>query len=269
MTDLPTAADLPPLRGVNLKPWERSVAAIFGLAGTGVGGVGIFLSENQAGTTAILILGAAFMLMAIQGTPIRKASEESLEMADREAVDRTVGKAKVKLKEEGPGEARAVLEGATAARPDITDSPGFRRFSASVYEEEVQQAIMRAWFDTFNEIPVIRSAGTDDHYDFVICDRGDGSKKIAVEVLPHLRTISGDTLLRYVGRARTSTLAWLIVSSHGHVTTEAAELMGQLSDEDRTGMIFYIYQGPEDSVGLKKSLIALREMGLGRAQENQ
>jgi len=127
-----------------LRPWERWLAGLFGATGTGVGGIGIFLSDNQAGTTAILLLGAIFVLIAIQGTPLRSASRESIELSERQVVDLVAEKAENELEEDEPERARATIEGASAVRPDIEKDPRLLQLTAKALKREVVRAIERA-----------------------------------------------------------------------------------------------------------------------------
>jgi hypothetical protein len=127
-----------------LRPWERWLAGLFGATGTGVGGIGIFLSDNQAGTTAILLLGAIFVLIAIQGTPLRSASRESIELSERQVVDLVAEKAENELEEDEPERARATIEGASAVRPDIEKDPRLLQLTAKALEREVVRAVERA-----------------------------------------------------------------------------------------------------------------------------
>ena len=139
-TDRPS----PKVTGANLRPWERWLAGLFGATGTGVGGIGIFLSDNQAGTTAILLLGAIFVLIAIQGTPLRSASRESIELSERQVVDLVAEKAENELEEDEPERARATIEGASAVRPDIEKDPRLLQLTAKALKREVVRAIERA-----------------------------------------------------------------------------------------------------------------------------
>lgn len=133
---------------IALRRWERWLAGAIGVTGAGVGGTGVFLSDNQAGTTAILLIGALFMLLAVQGTPLRSASRDSIELDDRQAVDRLAEKAEGELEEDEPERARATIEGASTVRPDLQQNPRLVRLSERAYKREIFHALERAYSAT-------------------------------------------------------------------------------------------------------------------------
>lgn len=92
----------PPMR---LTKWQRFVAGVFGFLTVGAGGASVFLTGNQAGATALLLLGGVAFLMGLTGrVPVRISKEgvefdrqvaqvvdnhlkdESVPLADREAL---------------------------------------------------------------------------------------------------------------------------------------------------------------------------------------
>lgn len=174
----------PALRS-KLHTWERWVAGVFGFAGVCVGGVAIFVSTNQAGTTAILALGAIFVLLAVQGTAIRKASKNSVELDPRDAVGRTLVKANDFYQEKGPSEARAIIEGAATARPEIKNDAAFQIAGSVWYEEQARDALRRGLArasDSEARIelnPVIEG----EHFDAEVIFPDKPDKRILVEAL--------------------------------------------------------------------------------------
>jgi hypothetical protein len=133
--------DQPPVAALNWR--ERSGALLIGVTGVGVGGAGIFLSENQAGTTAMLLLGALFLLMGVQGTAIRRATKDSGELERRLKPAEVAEKAKEKLEDEGPAQAEAYIEGARSLDPGLARDPGIQYVSEAAYQEQVLQAVAR------------------------------------------------------------------------------------------------------------------------------
>ena len=67
MADPPGTPSQP---GRPLLNWERAVAIIIGTAFAGVAIYALFNSANQAGTAALLLAAAAFLLMGVQGTAL-------------------------------------------------------------------------------------------------------------------------------------------------------------------------------------------------------
>ena len=130
----------------DLITWERWVAGVAGAIGTGAGAAGVFLSENQAGTAVLLVLGIVFLLMAIQGTAVRRITRDGGDFAERTvAEERTVDNVQQTLDERGVGAAQAALDAATAVRPDLLLSPAVGALSAQLYEREVIDAVRTAW----------------------------------------------------------------------------------------------------------------------------
>ena len=130
-----------PLQAATAKPrrltrWERIYAGSrLGLAGALTGGVGVFLSSNQAGTTAILLVGAVFLLISVQGTRILKASKDSVEM-ERELEARIYTEQAVKAVEQKKDpELGAEMAAATQrANPSLAQEPSFQYLNHQIYQ---------------------------------------------------------------------------------------------------------------------------------------
>ncbi|MCA1600820.1 MAG: hypothetical protein LC776_03925 [Acidobacteria bacterium] len=199
---------------------ERALAGFIGATGTGVGGVGIFLSDNQAGTAVISLLGVIFLVMAVQGTALRRLTKDGGDFADRALEQHTVNKVQEALEEQGPKAAQAALDAATAARPALERSPAVAVINGHLYEREAIDAVRAAWRNVIKR----RATGSftwtamneepDLGVDAIFSVEGAEKPKIAVEVL-----YSHDTLLtpdRLGGRLRRMDrygIPYLIVSS--------------------------------------------------------
>lgn len=55
-----------------LPTWARGLALGLGAAAGVAGGYAVFASENQAGTAALLLIAGLFVLLGLQGTPMRR-----------------------------------------------------------------------------------------------------------------------------------------------------------------------------------------------------
>jgi hypothetical protein len=172
------SSDPAPARG--LTPVERWVASLVGLVGIGVGGVGIFLSDNQAGTTAILLLGAVFLLMGVQGTAIIKAGKDSVELDRRLAVRRVIEKAEERV-ENNPDEAAGLVEAAWEVFPSLAHDVNLQNLSADIYEQQALRALERAVF------ALDRQRSHDDPFQATMSTRPR----------PHYRTRRPDAVIRY------------------------------------------------------------------------
>ncbi len=65
-------------RAILLTAWQRAMATAFGLASAGAGATSVFLTGNQAGSTALLILGGAAFLMGLTGRVPERIGKEGI-----------------------------------------------------------------------------------------------------------------------------------------------------------------------------------------------
>ncbi|WP_406106800.1 hypothetical protein [Micromonospora globbae] len=118
--------------------WERITAGVAGVAAGGAGGAAVFLTDNQAGSAALALVGAAFLFVAVQGTPIIRigAGSNSLELERRkQRLKRAVERAE---KEENLDAAYGIIEGARIAEPEIEELP---EYQALMYEDRIATAL--------------------------------------------------------------------------------------------------------------------------------
>ena len=240
--------------GSALRRWERWVAGALGGIGVGAGGVAMFLTDNQAGTTAMLLLGAMFLLIAVQGTPVRKASKDTIELAKRGEIDRVAHKASDKLEEEGPDAARDIIEGAAAVRPGIKDEPPLRSIGGVAYREGLRKGLFRAVRTlTAYEVTVEEFTAGDSMFDYLINLPGRPDKSILVEVVH--RTNERDATVRIaaaLAKIRSAGHPGMIVSN-GYLTNEAQDWFGGTE----TDVQFVKWLGPVDDKALVLALSRL------------
>ena len=160
-----------PAHGLSVR--ERWSASLIGLTGIGAGGVGVFLSDNQAGTTAILLLGAVFLLMGVQGTAIIKAGKESVELERRSQARKLTDRAEELVEEKKPDAAAELVEAAKAVDPSLKHDANLRHLSGEIYERQVLDAIQR----TVQTISASAPAG--------------GGQQLSLIVDPPIRGLSG------------------------------------------------------------------------------
>ncbi|WP_405149391.1 hypothetical protein OG308_05710 [Nocardia salmonicida] len=101
----------------SLTTGERIGATLLGLASGGAGGVAVFVSDNQVGTGALLILAAAFLLMGTQGTALARfgMGENAVEFRTRQRIGlRLLQEAEVV---DDPREVDALTRAAAIAAP--------------------------------------------------------------------------------------------------------------------------------------------------------
>ncbi len=131
-----------------LRTWERICAGLIGVVLCGFGVWAVFASENQAGSAILLLVAAAFLFLAIQGTALTRLGGDSagIELERRrriEGIRRVLEEARA---EENPDVARGLAEAATIIEPDLP--PRLRAIrNAQVYELLVQAALVRVGAD--------------------------------------------------------------------------------------------------------------------------
>jgi hypothetical protein len=141
-----------------MKRWERWVAIVFGLLLAGAGVWAVFKSSNQAGSAVLLLMGAAFLLIGVQGTPLIKigGSTANLELERRR---RRLQKAIEEAHSEAnPDVAQGMIQAATIIDPQLAPSP---RAQAGLYEDRVGAALQGIFED-------VKREPTSDRYDFAV-----------------------------------------------------------------------------------------------------
>jgi hypothetical protein len=90
-----------------------------------------------------MVFGAVFMLLAVQGTAIRRATRESVELERRARPVEVAEKALEKSEAGDSDQAQAYIEGAADADPAIASAPVVQDTSALLYVRRVAQALVR------------------------------------------------------------------------------------------------------------------------------
>lgn len=136
---------------VGLAWWERIAAGLVGTAGGTAGALAVFHTSNQAGSAALLLLSSIFLVIAVQGTAIRRANRESLELDRCTSPRVVVRRAEEVLLEGGITEAKQFLDGAVTSNPILADSPQVAAFESSVANaEQYERALMGALWTISN-----------------------------------------------------------------------------------------------------------------------
>jgi hypothetical protein len=116
-----------------------------GLAAGASGGYAVFATENQAGAAALVVIGAAFLLIGVQGTRLAKigGGGNSIEMSQAD-VYQVINRAK----REDADVAEGMIEAVAILNPAIGPSP---REEARRYEDELYQALLRTGVNVTRE----------------------------------------------------------------------------------------------------------------------
>lgn len=118
---------------------ERLGALLLGLGSGGAGGYAVFTTSNQAGAAALVLAGAAFTLIGVQGTRLVKlgGGGSSIEMANHRAAAKILQRAS---QESDPEIAEGMAEAAATISPTTASSP---MNEAHKYEENLYDALRR------------------------------------------------------------------------------------------------------------------------------
>jgi hypothetical protein len=162
-----------------MRPWERAASFLFGLGFGGAGVYAIFTTTNQVGSAALVIAGAAFSLIAVQGTRLIRlgSGSASVEMDRLRQAAKIIRQAEAEA-ERDPERAEGMIEAAAIISPELAESP---QQQAMRYEDRVHQALLRTGFKVQREY---RLAG-DFGFDFLIEDAGKRHAVVEARFLSH------------------------------------------------------------------------------------
>jgi hypothetical protein len=140
-----------------LERGERTIATVLGILIASAGVAATFVSENQAGTVAIIVVGGALLLIGIQGTPLIRVGGETasveLERRRRKDIDLI---AQVAV-EQGAKEAVELADNLARIDPTISQSPAVRAL-------EYQRTVLRVLLSRSTPLPMNASEAIFDAY---------------------------------------------------------------------------------------------------------
>lgn len=239
--------------------WERIVAGIVGLLAASVGGISVFISSNQAGSTALLLVGAIFLLLAVQGTAIRRATRESVEMDPRAARKRVIEKAQEVFEEHGIEKAEAFVDGATTRDPSLIGDERVVNFNGQLFEEHVFAQINTLDLSRCGlqyKLIVSREARVQSYrFDAVIkrADREDAW--IVAEAIYTSRSFASNNKLRLtIARMQDVRRPGLIISNR-HMSKLGLEVWDQINQDPPVH--FVLWRTPDDNLALLTAITKL------------
>lgn len=226
--------------------FERASAFILGLAGVGGGGVAVFSTGNQAGSAALLLIGAAFLLMGIQGTPLIRlgTSESGVELARRRRrIAKVIEQAK---QEEDPGVAAGIVEAAAIIEPRLTNSPSFR---GRLYDSRVALALQEAGF-------AVSQLSLDFGPDLIVRSTDGRMAEVDVRYLGG-RHVTMREVRRVESYAARKSLGTLLVTN----LPLSPEVAAYNSDPNRQAIEIVQWRDEQDSPLLVRALIRVMAAG--------
>lgn len=127
-----------------LSRWERLGASLSGIILSGAGVAAVFVTSNQAGSVALLLVGVVLLIMAINGSPLTRARYQDYELF----MNRRRRQIAATIEQESPADARQALRVLSAIDPRAIEDPAVARVSAHVYEREVVNCLARIYPET-------------------------------------------------------------------------------------------------------------------------
>ncbi|MFI9465037.1 hypothetical protein [Streptomyces xiamenensis] len=124
-----------------LSRWERLSASVLGLGLSGAGAVAVFMTSNQAGSVALLLVGVVLLLMAINGSPLTRARYQDYELF----MARRRRDVVANMQDDSPEEARQALQVLSTLDPGARRDPVVARASNHLFELEVVRRLQRLY----------------------------------------------------------------------------------------------------------------------------
>ena len=214
----------PEYRAINLGKPTRWVSGVLGLAAGGAGGYSVFVNTNQAGSTAMLLLGGIFLLIALTGRVPERIGKDGLDYkptaedaaaqdAVNELMDSEVDAVRVATAEAFSRSLEAQLEtsASTPERVRPAPIPGRQTYSAAETTSkaraiQLEQSIENLLISHFSPDAVERqpSFATDDGLRF---------RLDSAVTLPNGKRIAVETR---IGTTRVADLALFGILFHEH-----------------------------------------------------
>ncbi|WP_327662633.1 MULTISPECIES: hypothetical protein [unclassified Streptomyces] len=139
MGEGPEVPEVPDVDAAPLSGWERLSASVLGVGLAGAGGVAVFITTNQAGSVALLLVGVVLLIMAINGAPLTRARYQDYELFMSRRRHRVVEN----IRDEPPEEARQALQVLNTIDPGASRDPVVARASGYLLELEVVDRLQR------------------------------------------------------------------------------------------------------------------------------
>ncbi|MEV8312540.1 restriction endonuclease [Streptomyces sp. NPDC059900] len=217
-----------------------------GLALSGAGAVAVFVTNNQAGSVALILGGIVFLLMLISGNPLLSLGHGETQMRFATRRSRVIREAE----EAPPREARSALEALSTIDPRVARDSSFIRTSELVYERLVRAELVRL-FPEFS----IREERRDGLVDIeMIADTPD-HRAIFFEVRSSQSPVPSTAVRQINGMASEGFMGGILVA-HQRLTRPAGMLLRK-SQEGGSKIAFVQWRDEDDSDALKNAVLGL------------
>ncbi|MFF0381527.1 restriction endonuclease [Streptomyces sp. NPDC004286] len=239
--------------GEPISGWGRFAAGATGFALAGAGAVAVFVTDNQAGSVALVLGGIIFLLMFVSGNPLLSLGHGDTQMRFATRRKRVIQEAE----EAPPHEARGALQALSTMDPLASRDDSFVRISGRVYERLVYAELLRL----FPDFSVKEAAGYGGmQFDMVIATPDHHA--IAVELKMLQNSASTKLVHEFAGMLAASVMGGLLISNQR--LTRSAEFALLRVQENGNKVSFVQWRDENDSEALKSAVLGLlREVGYG------
>ncbi|MGI5224021.1 hypothetical protein [Actinoallomurus sp. CA-142502] len=189
-----------------LAAWERTLSAIFGISLAAGGAAAVFVTKNQAGSVALLLIGGVLLVMTINGTPLlgAKYGDKELKLGRRRK------RALAKVAEESPEVARQTLDVLAEYDPRIRNDPK----AVAIYAETYEQLVLANLRLVLPQYRVIEQRhGVDSGVDAVVYLKDEPIANIVIKYSRSGAPITASRLMDELGKHANSKLPVLIVAN--------------------------------------------------------
>lgn len=242
---------------VGLVWWERLLSGALAAAAGGAGGVSVFTTQNEVGSAALLLFSAVFALIAVQGTAIRRANRESIELDPRARSAKVEQRARAVLVERGPESADEFVMGAITTDPDIERTPRMSELQRTIrqamdYELRVADKIRQIRPD---DLPFERARASDLHADLVLLTAAGAPRLGLITIFSEARRSSeSDQIRRTMARISASRIPVLVVSNSQAMVEEVTARLAPIDDRIAASSRSVRWESPVDDDGLVTAL---------------
>ncbi|WP_371529527.1 hypothetical protein OG302_29405 [Streptomyces sp. NBC_01283] len=197
----------------------RTLAGIVGVPLTSAGAVAVFTTDNQAGSVALVLVGALFLVMLVSGNPLQSLGHGDTQLRFALATRRK--QELERIKETPPEAAIERLAALRAVDPGASKDPWFIQLSAQVYERLIERRIT----DALPSGGSAQFASLDEGFDLRLSiPRGD-HVSVTIKFRPATSLVSVREIQRFIGM--TSAIGKAIMVANVRLSQPAANALLQ------------------------------------------
>lgn len=233
--------------------WERALALTFGVGVATAGAVSTFTDTNQAGSAALVVVGAALVLVGVQGTRLVKlgGSSASAEFERRMAEQKVI---EAITSEPDPDVAKGIAEGVVLVDPALAPAA-----SMALGYETMALAALRS----LDVVTDIEQQGRGDARSDIVAQTTGGP--ILIELKLGTGSLSADSLRQLAAHVQSSrAAAGGLLLTNMPLTDDAKALNEHLSAASPP-VEALTWTGPWDNDRLTRAILRLRR---GRPSDN-